>query len=55
MPWWLSPLELALKVLVWWYGHPAVAEKMSKYTPLPPDPNPSPAVRRGPIEPHFGD
>lgn len=54
MPIWISLLEMAVKVLVWIYGHPAVAEKLSHYEPLPPDPLPSPKEQQGPIEPHYG-
>lgn len=51
MPWWVSLLELAVKALIWGYGHKAVLEKVTKYTPLTPDPNPSPASLR--VPPHY--
>lgn len=40
MPFWLTILGWAVKGLVFLYGHPRVAEKLAKYTPPPPDPNP---------------
>lgn len=48
MPIWLSLLEIAVKMLIWAYGHKAVLEKTLKYTPLPVDPNPGPAELRHP-------
>ena len=54
MPIWVYLLEYAVKGLIWLYGHPAVMDKVKKYTPLPPDADPSPKSEQGPIEPHFG-
>lgn len=57
MPLWLKLLGYAVQALVWWYGddaHPKIVSKVLKYTPLPPDPNPSPKDRQGPIEKHYG-
>lgn len=53
MPWWISPLELIVKGLVWWYGHPAITARLEKYTPLPPDI--TPAQSRNPNQTgHYG-
>jgi hypothetical protein len=54
MPIWISILETIVKVLIWGYGHKAVLEKVTKYTPLIPDNNPPPKSEEGSIEKHYG-
>jgi hypothetical protein len=40
MPLWLDIGEWIIKGLVWWYGHKGLVDRLAKYTPLMPDPNP---------------
>ncbi len=55
MPAWISILEMAVKLLVWLYGHKAVVAKVEKYTPLKPDENPPLAQQNNPnVKNHFG-
>jgi hypothetical protein len=52
---WLSLLEYVIKGLIFLYGHESVLAKVTKYTPLKPDPNPPLEQQNDPnLKDHFG-